>query len=405
VIGLTADQKFLLYLLEHAVQGKQLQALPDWADPDWKAVVRESCAQTVTLPMFDVISPLQAEIPEEIYKKCFELARRFTAGNMRIEHAQTGLIQVLGEDPYVILKGQSAAAYYPVPELRQLGDVDFLVPTERTGEIAEKMKALGYTHSWEPGDYHQVLEKSGVCLEMHMSIAGMPEGDARPAVEEYLSTIYEESIPVEGMFGSFRAPCPAHHAIVLILHMQHHVVAWGMGLRHIMDWACFVNRTAEEPFWQERLLPLLKRIGLFRFTAVMTKMASVYLGSCCPSWAESAPEDVCRGLMEDLLASGNFGNKDADRVRSIDMLPDWEKKEKETGKLRLLYGTLKASVIRQNPSLEQKPVRRFFSMTGKTCRYLALYCCGKRPNLLKAASHADQRRSVYEELHMYEPEG
>ena len=104
------------------------------------------------------------------------------------------------------------------------------------------------------------------------------------------------------------------------------------------------------------------------------------------------------------MDGGNFGRKDKDRARAINMLPNWEQQEKETGKLKLLYRTLRGSVLKRHPELEKKPVTLFFYMVGKTIRYMALFCMGKRPNLLKAASHADTRRTVYEQLHMFETE-
>ena len=388
--------------MKHAVTGKPFNDLPEKVD--WEALLQEACAQTVALLYFDGISVMKEQMPEDIYRQTFTIARRVTANNMRTEYAQRELVEILeqAQYPYVILKGEMAASCYPVPELRVLGDVDFMVPMEITEPLVEKMKALGYEHTWEPGDYHQVFEKNKACLEMHMEVAGMPEGAAQQPVREYLASILEKSVLMDRGMGAFRVPCPEHQAMVLILHMQHHVVGWGLGLRHIMDWACFMNQTVREPFWQESVLPLLKKIGLLRFVAVITKMASLYLGSVCPEWAENVEPDLCRDMMEDILAGGNFGRKDKDRARAINMLPDWEKGDKKTGKVSLLYQTLRGSVLKQHPNLENKPVRLFFCMVGKTLRYVALFCVGKRPNLLKAASHADTRRTVYERLKMFE---
>ena len=401
---MTAEQVFLLNCMKLAVQKKHLQTLPENISIDWTALIAEAYSQTVSLPLFDVVSQLQKELPEEIYQKLFEQARRFTACNMRVEHAQAQLVSVLEQMncPYVILKGETAAADYPVPELRQLGDVDFLAPEEHMAAITEKMQALGFRHSWEPGDYHQVLEKPGACLEMHMEVAGMPKGETRQTAADFFADIYESSRLLDRGFGPFRAPCQAHHGMILLLHMQHHVVAHGMGLRHIMDWACFVDKTHEEPFWQERLLPVLQELGLFYFTAVMTKMASLYFGSCCPDWAQAAEEQLCRDLMEDILSGGNFGRKDEDRSRAQNMLPDWEQEGKRPGKLKLLYKTLRHSALSSNPQLEGRPVALFFAMIGRALRYLVLFFRGERPNLLKSAAFADQRRSIYEQLRMFE---
>lgn len=403
---MTSAQTYLLHMMGCAVQGQPLKVLPQDTDFSWTALFREATVQTVFPIFFDVISEIQENLPEDFYQKCFDYTRRCIVGNMRTEHAQSQLVEVLeqGQHPYVILKGETAAAYYPKPELRQLGDVDFLIIPDQADAITAKMQALGYQHSWEPGDYHQVLAKPKVYLEMHMNVAGMPEGNARQAVSDYLATIFEESRPFEREFGAFAAPCEAHHGLILLLHMQHHVLARGMGLRHIMDWACFVNQTASKPFWDTRLLPLLRQIGLLHFAAVMTKMSSVYFHSFCPGWAEDVDSALCQALMEDILSGGNFGLKDQNRARSLNMLPNWETEERSAGKLKLLYRTLRYSASQKHPNLEGKPLRLSFAMCGRAIRYALLYCAGKRPNLLKAASHADTRRAIYEQLHLFETE-
>lgn len=403
---MTKEQKLLLLMMKYALQGKKMQALPRGETVDWESLVQESRDHAVPILFLDVISPMEQIIPAEIYKKCFMLARRVTACNLRVEHAQGELVQVLQEEeiPYVILKGETVSADYPVPELRALGDVDFLISQDDTERVAERMQALGYSYSRETGDHHQILKKPGAYLEMHIEVAGVPEGEHRAAVQDFFQNIYEKSRVLHGGCGPFQAPGKAHHGMILVLHMQHHVVDKGIGLRHVMDWGCFVDHTAAEPFWNQELLPMLKKIGLHRFAAVITKMASMYLGTACPAWAANVEEDLCHGLMEDVMTGGNFGRKDKDRARATNMMPNWEKKEKENGKLKLLFNTLRNSVHKQHPELEQKPVATFCHMVGKTGRYIVLYCQGKRPNLMKAAAHADARRSVYERLRMFESE-
>ncbi len=403
---MTREQDILLYLMRASVQGTPVTALPPGPLPDWMEVYREAYQQAVPLLFFDAIAPLEAQIPTEVFQKSFEIARRVTAANLRVEHAQHQLVQVLESEqiPYVILKGEGAAADYPVPELRVLGDVDFLIPDDTTKTVKEKMEALGYVHSWEPEAHHQVLGKPGICLEMHMEVAGVPEGQHRAATLDFFRDIYEKSIPLDRGAGAFQVPCRAHHGLILILHMQHHIVLQGMGLRHIMDWGCFVDKTQNEPFWKDSLLPMLKKIGLRRFAAVITKLSSLYLGTACPAWANDVPRELCESLMEDVMNGGNFGRKDQDRARAINMMPHWESQNDKSSKMQLLYRTLRTSVVRDHPDLEEKPVSLFFHMTGKSLRYTVLFCQGKRPNLLKAASHADTRRSIYEQLEMFHPE-
>ncbi len=392
----------MLELMGAAIRKERVDTLAD-REIHWEQLIQESKAQAVSLLLFDGISHLQGEIPEPVYQSCFALARRMTARNLRTEHIQSTLVSMLDRDghPYVILKGEAAAAYYPVPEYRQLGDVDFLTYEENAPAIIEKLKQQGYTHSCEEDDYHQILIQGKDRMELHFEVAGIPEGKAGEEVRSYLADVIPQGKSIDRGAGAYRVPCDAHHGLIILLHMQHHMVSLGLGLRHIMDWACFVQRTWEQPFWQGQLLPLLERIGLLYYGAVLTKMCSLFLGTVCPQWAAYAEENLCRELMEDLLAGGNFGRKDKDRARSTVMLPENTGDQKKS-KTALLYKTLHNAVLKQNPGLAQRPVARTAAMTWKACRYLVLYARGKRPNLVKAAACADVRRSVYDRLKMYE---
>ena len=133
-------------------------------------------------------------------------------------------------------------------------------------------------------------------------------------------------------------------------------------------------------------------------------MAAMYLHSACPEGAQTADEQVCRELMEDLLAAGNFGRKDQQRMRAGNMLPEYGQEKGKKGKLAMLFHTLRQSSVRLKPALEHKPVRLFFYMSYRVLRYMLLFLSGKRANLLKSADYADERRSIYDRLHMFETE-
>lgn len=403
---MTNEQLFLLEIMKAAGQGTHITQLPE-APLNWTQLWKEACDQTVRILFYDALSPVQDQLalcfPE--YEEGMLQIISLLGKNMLVERAQEELVGELNQLnlPYVILKGQAAANYYPDPSLRQMGDVDFLVATEHTGAIAARMQEKGYQHSWEKDDYHQVLKKDSVVMEMHMEVAGMPSGEGRKFIEAYMQDIYQEAQSCASLSGTFVAPSHKHHAMVLILHMLHHVEDYGLGLRHLMDWACFVDRTANEPFWPE-LLTVLKQSGLHYFTAVMTKMSSIYLGSHCPDWAQVAQDSLCADMMEDIMNGGNFGRRDSNRARSVSMLPDWEDGDPKEGKVKRMFAMLRRSLIHQKPELEHKPVSLFFHIVYKTGRFAVLYIQGKRPNLIKAAAIADERASVYEQLQLYKAE-
>jgi len=403
---LTAEQQLILSVLGRCLRGQTIREMPAENATQWSLVEKESRAHAVPLQVFYGIDHLKSRIPEQAYNKMFETARRCVAHNIRTDYLQQQLVAVLEQEccPYVILKGKAAAAYYPVPEHRQLGDVDFWVPEEWAQRIVDIFIERGFTHSTEQDEHHQILHRGKDHMELHIEPAGIPKGEAGAAVRAYLSTVFQRRRKADGEMGSFYVPDHAHHGLILLLHMQHHMTGTGMGLRHLMDWACFVEKTRQEPFWQEQLLPLLKQIGLLYYCVALTKTCCIYFEQECPSWACDGDDQLCQQLMEDLLLGGNFGRKNKERARSTMMLPDQKTDDKQKGKLALLLGTLRKAVIRENPTLEQKTVARMLAMLYKACRYLVLRCAGKRPSLLKVMSHADQRRYVYDQLKIFETE-
>ena len=378
--------------------GRELNT-EDISGCDWEALLKEARQQAVLLPLTDALPALGESVPEEIRELCAQSALGMVARNTKVEHAQRQLVKLLenaGLD-YVILKGEASASYYPRPELRQLGDVDFLVPSGHREQATRLLMEAGYERSLENHGHHQVFQKPGAHLEMHSRLAGMPEGVLGEKIQAYL----DRHFPL-GVQGAFRAPAPQLHGLVLVLHMQHHMLSEGIGLRHLMDWGCFVQKTAREPFWQQELLPLLKELGLLVYACAMTGTAALYLGTACPDWAD-ADEELCRDIIEDILAGGNFGGKNYARARSGNMLQKQGHK-KSGSRVRHLYETLHRSVLQQHPELKDKKALIPFHRGDRAARYTVLHLKGERPSLIKAAAYAKERAPVYERLQIFETE-
>ena len=63
----------------------------------------------------------------------------------------------------------AAAVYYPAPEMRTMGDVDFLVPRDQVEKTYDLMRANGYELYLEKEAYnkHIELQKAGIRFELH----------------------------------------------------------------------------------------------------------------------------------------------------------------------------------------------------------------------------------------------
>lgn len=372
---------------------------------DWQAVMQESAQQAVLISAFDAAAAYKKYIPAAVYQHWFQRVSRGMMSNLRVNNAQRELISLLEAHgyPYVILKGESAASYYPRPELRHLGDVDFLIEASQKDEIEKIFLAAGYTSELHEHICHIVLKKPGAHLEMHFEIAGIPYGRPGEIVRAYM----QDTLFCKKRIGSadtgFYSPDEAHHGLILLLHMQHHMVAEGLGLRHLSDWAAFVDQTREMPFWEARLLPLLKRIGLYKYAAVMTKVCADALGTACPSWAQAEPE-LCGAILQDILTGGNFGRKDQERRSAGMMISEHGKDGLSHGSIYNLWKTLHQSTPGKFPVVQRIKVLHPVLDAYRAGVYLCRRAAGKRPSLVKMGKFAQERRSVYEQLEIFETE-
>lgn len=398
---MTQEQNILLNVIGSALTGREVT--PPDSTCDWQKLVQEAKQQAVGLMFLDTLTPCQAQIPQETYQNMCSLGMAIAGSNMRVGFAQSQLVGWMGQNnwSYMILKGESAAAYYPKPELRTLGDVDFLIQPDQRQLIGQMLQEKGFTLSHQGHICHEVFRKRGAHLEMHFQVAGIPNGQAGELATEYLQDALA-CVQIKNIgSGEFCVPADRHHGLILLLHMQHHMLGEGIGLRHLCDWACFAEKTWQMDFWQESLLPLLKKIGLFTYASVMTKTASLYFGTVCPFWAQ-ADTELCREVMEDILAGGNFGTKDDTRKASGQMVSNRGKDGTKHGKIYYLYKILHASTLEAYPSLKTKPLLVPFAMFWRACKYIWKVAKGERYALHKLAPKADERKSVYERLHIFE---
>ncbi len=389
---MTQQQRVLLAVLRHAISPDM--PLPD-ADCDWEGVCREARQQAVSLIFYDAVAPLLPRMSPDVQQKIKSAGMQVVMCNINIGNAQARLTALLNRQniPHFILKGEASASYYPKPQLRTLGDVDFWVPEEFFGVLHGHFESAGYDFDKAQHDHHITYRVPGGTLEMHKTLPGLPP-DCSP-FREILEALPQLTTTKNIGSGAFSAPDHTLHGLILLLHSQHHLLGEGLGLRHLMDWHCYVNQTAEEPHWEETLLPLLKKTGLFRFAQVLTATAHLAFGGTVPRWV-SADNALCDAILEDILSGGNFGRKDATRQASALMVAPQE------SKFSTLLKAFHESVKAHHPICKKCGLFYIVFYPLRGIRYLWLMLTGKRQSLFRAIPQADQRRTLYGQLKLFE---
>ena len=207
--------------------------------------------------------------------------------------------------PYVILKGTSAAKYYPHPEYRTMGDIDIMTKREDFDTACKQLVDSGYQIT---GDiYKEIsLTKKGISIDLHRQFASLNN-------PEYVKFL--DDLIIENINPTHELPDPVN-GLVILNHINQHLEK-GLGLRQIIDWMMFVNSCLPDEKWPE-FFELLKKIGLEKLAC--TCMCELYLGLPHREWCADADTTLCEQLMEYVLSCGNFGNKkisDADISKDV----------------------------------------------------------------------------------------
>ncbi len=397
----TVIQTTLLSALKAFLAGEKYTAEPNI---DWEALYRESVSQAVVSSCLQGLN--EEQIPPEILSQWQSVATRvvYSAANVHAQHAELDDMMTAANLPYVILKGSASAYYYPDPFMRAMGDVDFLL----SEEDIERGKALliekGFTVFEMPHDVHIVFRKEKMHLEMHRRPAGVPEGEMGKKIQAELSDIFEKSERVELDGNRFLKPSDFHHGLIILMHTYHHLLSEGIGLRHLCDWAAFINRFENDGFAQ-LFEEKLSNVGLWRFAQILSYICHRYLGVTYRDFMGEVDEILCEEVLLDIFAGGNFGEKDENRaVQGLAISSRGENGVGKKGKFaQILRSANQAAKLRYH-RMAKIPILRHFCIIPLGFRYLFRVLTGKKKRLKIAQNmkQAERRKHIYQQFHLFE---
>ncbi len=404
MINLSNEQKILLNLVSISISNNPeslVLSLQELEGLDWLEVFKESVYQTVPLATLNALKYYKNNVNEKVYSAWKSAGISVLKNNLSVSNYQTQLVDILDKNnvDYCIIKGTSAADYYPNPEDRALGDIDFLIDCEKREQVEELLKAKGY-EMWDISHpCHSVFTKENAHLEMHFEVVGLPSNNSKEYIRKFVKPATIDIKKVSNKLGIFNAPSDLYHGIIILLHMQHHMQKEGLGLRHVCDWACYVNKVYKMPFFNQQFLPFLKEIGLYKYAQVITSVCVKYLGIDEQVWTIKQSDDLCDQLLIDILNGGNFGFRDKGRSQSGHMIA--QKGEKDKGLIGNAFRAIHKIVLSQYPIVKKIWILYPFLYVWKIIKYLFLTIIGKRKSVFKLMSKANERKDVYSKLEIF----
>ena len=195
--------------------------------------------------------------------------------NVKTDDAVAKLTKIMRDNgiAFFVFKGQVVASYYPSPEMRTSGDVDFYVFKKdwaRAKSLLEKDVTLTDDHS----GLHWEFTKDGIPFEMHYHTAVFASACRQRYWDELIDSYFDDildHVEIDGV-GVPALP-PTLNVIYLFVHIYHHFLKEGIALRQFIDWMMFFEAKHDEIVVLE-LTAKLERLGLLRafraFGAILT---------------------------------------------------------------------------------------------------------------------------------------
>ena len=308
---------------------------------------------------------------------------------------------------YVVLKGAASLSYYPESALRSMGDVDFLVRQEDWNRAEASLNAIGFQHIEHNGSTcHLAFLRGPSVWEMHWEPNGIPDGPVGELIREYFSDIIEKARLYSVDDCTCMIPSTFHHGLVLILHTAKHLFTSGIGLRHLCDWAVFVNNLSEFEF-VDLFENKLKAVGLWHFAQILTITATEYLGCRVCEWAGTADDTLIQGIIEDVFLGGNFGIKDDQRSYQSKLIHEYGTQYvEENGSFKQFFLSMNRKSWEVMPLTKKCPALLPLGWFYAGARHMVRIVRGKRPKVHfnEMVDGANRRKSIYRHFHLFEPE-
>ena len=306
-----AKEERTLLLMRSAVTGRIDEQMRAWDEAAWLGVLEELQIQTaaavtagIALECCSCASASQAFLEEfgRTVKKWHELMAR-----------QDEVLGLLREAsiPVVVLKGAAAAANYPNPTLRCMGDIDLIVAPGDFDRALNLLLDAGFVRLYPDLYYqrHESLGKQGFpSVQLHRWFSLNQRGEENKAINNAIVAGISQAEVIDVAGFSVPVLAPLENGLVLIEHMRHHLLS-GLGLRQVLDWLFFVENCMDDKLWCE-FESLARECGLLEVTLAMTALCKRYLGlKRDVLWADSVDIDLVNELMQYVFSQGNMGRK------------------------------------------------------------------------------------------------
>ena len=212
---------------------------------------------------------------------------------------------------FFVVKGQTIAAQYPHPENRVSGDIDFYCypdDFDRCKAIIQDNWQVSIDMDEEEDEQHMHFDHNNVTYEMHFCLMKFSSRRNQSRVDEMIAQATLEHIDIEGV--SVPVLPRSLNILYTFLHLYHHLIELGVGLRQFCDVAILLHHAAHDEECKDLLRRQLRKLGFTKAFAAIQAVLFDKLG--LSQEAMVLPLSKCawkyeKRILNIVFKRGNFG--------------------------------------------------------------------------------------------------
>ncbi len=336
-------------------------------------IINEAKAQAVA----SLVLPKILEYNPDFRKKYENLMLSIVSRNIQVidEHARIGYAFEKANIEYVIIKGFASAEYYIDTNYRQMGDIDVLVRPSDFETASKILVSLGYSDRGRTYEHHNTFSNNGKICELHHIIGYITEdgNDLSKLTEDIITTRRKAKTPS----GEIYVPSAYYHGLIMLLHIYKHMF-FGVGLRHICDWAVFIKSAEAKKIYAD-LYNAAKNYSLSGLLKTLTDVSSLYINTTKIKYFGSEDTKLSKEFIEIVMSGGNFGEKYENKVWTMFVNHSY----KNQSLIKRMYTAVKGNVHARMPKTKKNKFLFVLGFISTPFYYAFMYLTGKKVPMLK----------------------
>ena len=264
-------------------------------DLDWNKILQLAQAHQVEGIIYNQCKDLLPDSVRSTFEKAYG-ATVFQYMNRMADLEEIRRFFNAASVPFFTVKGPIIAGYYPIPELRTMGDADLVIRAKDREKSDVLMKSMGFTSPYNGNEEEYHYDRRGLAYELHECLVHHNVATHTQA-DDFFNNFW--------LYVKDGKLDPSFHFLFLLKHLQGHFMISGVGFRQFMDVAVMgKNESALNWSWiQEKL----DEIGMLDFAKNCIGFIYKWFGIKMPIEMMIPDDNFYEIGTEGILNNGVFG--------------------------------------------------------------------------------------------------